>query len=77
MMIRLDARGNKVGVDASFSVTEEHLAFPVRTELGECDILIIYPRPDKNITQALKTNKTRTQLWNNLPKELAYENELN
>ncbi len=31
--IRLDARGNKEGVNAQFSVEEEQLAFPIRTEL--------------------------------------------
>ena len=33
MWIRLDARGNKEGVNASFSITDEQLAFPVRLEL--------------------------------------------
>jgi transglutaminase-like putative cysteine protease len=35
--VRVDARGNKPGVFAEFSVTEERLAFPVRPELGEVD----------------------------------------
>ena len=35
--IRLDARGNKENVHAQFSVDEEILAFPVRTEFGEID----------------------------------------
>ncbi len=33
--IRLDARGNKPGVDAQFSLEKEILAFPARPEFGE------------------------------------------
>ena len=32
--IRLDARGNKEGVNAQFSLDKEYLAFPVRPEKG-------------------------------------------
>lgn len=35
--IRLDARGNKEGVCAEFSLTEEKIAFPAREEFGEND----------------------------------------
>lgn len=35
--IRLDARGNKPGVDAQYSIDKEMLAFPVLPELGEVD----------------------------------------
>lgn len=41
--IRLDARGNKAGVNAQFSLETERLAFAVRPELGEEDGFIIYP----------------------------------
>ena len=68
--IRLDARGNKDGVDAQFSLEEEKLAFPIRTNLGEEDNYTIYPNPDKNVLFALTNNKTRFELWENLPKEL-------
>jgi len=70
--IRLDARGNKTGVNAQFSTETEQLAFSIRTELGEKDIPIVYPEPDINILEKLRVNKTRTELWNNLPTELAY-----
>ena len=68
--IRLDARGNKEGVDAQFSLDEEKLAFPIRTNLGEVDNYTIYPNPDKNVIFALTNNKTRFELWANLPQEL-------
>lgn len=35
--IRLDARGNKENVYADFSLEEEKLAFPIRSQLGEID----------------------------------------
>lgn len=70
--IRLDARGNKEGVNAQFSINEEQLAFPVRSEKGEEDGLIIYPDPDIKILEKLRNNKTRIELWDDLPTELAY-----
>lgn len=69
--IRLDARGNKEGVDAQFSLMDEKLAFPIREELGEEDDFSIYPKPDENILKALRENETMYDLWENLPKELA------
>jgi hypothetical protein len=68
--IRLDARGNKSGVNAQFSLNEEKLAFPIRPEKGEEDILTIFAVPDKNVIHALKENKDTEALWKNLPKEL-------
>lgn len=68
--IRLDARGNKEGVNAQFSVDEEKLAFPVRTELGESDGTIIYARPSENVISVLKNSKTLTELLYNLPTEV-------
>lgn len=68
--IRLDARGNKVGVNAQFSTDTEQLAFPVRPEKGEEDGFVIYPNPDKKILERLRKYKTRTELWDDLPTEL-------
>ena len=68
--IRLDARGNKDGVNAQFSLEREQLAFPIRPEKGEIDGFVIYPTPDKKIVKLLKKYKTRTELWNDLPTEL-------
>ena len=65
--IRLDARGNKLGVDSQFSLEEEKLAFPVRIERGEEDIPVIFARPDKNVIRALRMHKTFDSLWQNLP----------
>lgn len=70
--IRLDARGNKEGVNAQFSIETEQLAFPIRPEFGEADDFVVYPKPDEKILEKLRENKTRTELWNNLPTELEY-----
>ncbi len=43
--IRLDARGNKEGIDAQFSTEEEQLAFTIQEEFDEKDYPIIYTRP--------------------------------
>lgn len=74
--IRLDARGNKNGVNAQFSIEDEHLAFPIRPEMGEEDGFVVYPEPDIKILEKLRENRTRTELWDNLPTELARGYEL-
>ncbi|MCL1882922.1 MAG: transglutaminase-like domain-containing protein [Defluviitaleaceae bacterium] len=66
--IRLDARGNKPGVNAQFSLEEEKLAFTVRPEKGEEDIPEIFATPDKNVILALTENKNFKDLWQNLPR---------
>jgi len=70
--IRLDARGNKAGVDAQFSTDEEKLAFPVRKEMGEQDYPTIYTNPDPAIIRSLQENKTIQELMHNLPSKLVY-----
>ena len=69
--IRLDARGNKEGVNAQFSINEEQLAFPIRNEMGEEDNYIVYNNPDAKILEKLRVNRTRTEFWDNLPTELS------
>lgn len=73
--VRLDARGNKEGVNAQFSIDTEQLAFPIRPEKGEADSFVVYPKPDVKVIEKLKENETRTALWNNLPTELGYDNQ--
>lgn len=73
--IRLDARGNKNGVNAQFSVETEQLAYPIRPKMGEADNLMVYPDPDIKIVEKLRKIKTRTELWDNLPNELEYDRQ--
>ncbi|MDE7137676.1 MAG: transglutaminase-like domain-containing protein, partial [Ruminococcus sp.] len=72
--IRLDARGNKKSVNEKFSIESERLAFSIRSEMGESDNFMVYPDPDIKILEKLRKNRTRSELWNNLPNELAYNN---
>jgi transglutaminase-like putative cysteine protease len=69
--IRLDARGNKPGVNAQFSLEQEMPAFPISEELGEIDFPMIYAVPDANVVGRLTQYKTRDELWADLPRELA------
>lgn len=73
--IRLDARGNRNGIDAQFEIDEEQLAYPIRAEKGEEDGLIIYPSPDAKVLDQLKASQTRSKLWDNLPTELKYNSK--
>ena len=69
--IRLDARGNKPGVDAQFSLDHEQLAFAVRPALGEVDYLMIFADPDPNVINALTHYTEFNDLWANLPLSLS------
>lgn len=67
--VRLDPRGNKAGIDAQFSLNpdEEKTAFIARPEFGEEDFHTVYVNPAPEVIQALTENKTREELWKNLP----------
>ena len=71
--IRLDARGNKPGVNAQFSIDSEKLAFTIRPEKGEVDGSVIYADPDNEVVKTLQFNDSRSELWDNLPMKLGYE----
>lgn len=68
--IRLDARGNKDGIDAHFSPDCEQLAYPIRSEFGEADIPFIYADPADAVISRLREYGSRRELWNNLPTDL-------
>ena len=55
--IRLDARGNKENVHAEFSIEEEQLAFPVRSEFGEVDYRNNDPDLDERLVSILNNNE--------------------
>jgi hypothetical protein len=67
----LDARGNKPGVDAQFSLGEERLAFPARPEFGELDYPFNYPEPHPTITAALAAHDDCLEMYlHHLPTDL-------
>lgn len=69
--IRVDARGNKSGVNAIFDLEKEMLAFEVREELGEVDYLEVYTEPLPIIVHSLQISKSVSALKANLPQDIS------
>ena len=63
---RVDARGNRDGVDARFTPPLERLAFPVATA-GEADLPEIFADPLSVVVEALRAHETADALWEALP----------
>lgn len=63
---RIDARGNKEGVNAQFTPPIEHLAFPIRIQ-GEVDLPEIWSEPLNVVTDSLEFNTSFLQVSENLP----------
>lgn len=63
---RIDARGNKAGVNASFCPPIEQLAFPIRTE-GEADLPEIWAEPLTEVISVLENHATYQDVAENLP----------
>lgn len=69
--IRLDARGNKEGVQSEFSLHEEKLAFSVNTSLGEIDYDTIFVKPnEKTMNTLLRCDDALTMYMEHLPDAL-------
>ncbi len=69
--IRLDARGNKPGVQAEFSIEAERLAYTVQPALGEIDYPTIYAQPHPRVVKALKEQSNCLELCQHfLPDQL-------
>ncbi|MGO4697302.1 transglutaminase family protein [Paenibacillus sp. 2TAB26] len=69
--VRFDARGNKAGIAAEFSLTEEKLAFPIRQQYNEIDYLEIYKQPNSKTIQVLKQSTNAIHMYlNGLPSVL-------
>lgn len=69
--IRLDARGNKEGINAQFSIEKEQLAFSVRTFYDEKDYPIIYKEPAPITMDTLSNNTNCLEMYMHyLPTEL-------
>jgi len=63
---RVDARGNRPGIDAQFCPPKEQLAYPI-VHPGEADLPEIWPDPLPVVVDALKSYKTAESLWECLP----------
>lgn len=62
---RIDARGNKSGVDAQFTPPHEKLAFELSE--GEYDLPNLYAEPLDVVVEALKTHKNYTEMVGHFP----------
>lgn len=63
---RIDARGNKPGVDARFSPPQEQLAFPLKNQ-GETDLPEIWPEPLPVVISAMQKASSVDELAAHLP----------
>ncbi|UYY98321.1 transglutaminase family protein [Peribacillus frigoritolerans] len=69
--VRLDARGNKKGIDAQFSIDEEKLAFPTHEELDEKDYPLIYVKPHPKTIAVLEEHSDALEMYkHHLPESL-------
>ena len=64
--LRLDARGNKPGVNALFAPPEEHLAFAL-VHPGETDLPGLYAEPLPLVAESLRTAESWQSLLADLP----------
>ena len=63
---RVDARGNKEGVNAQFSAPQERLAFKTQFP-GEADFQSILAEPLQIVVQALQAQAKWDEMLRNLP----------
>lgn len=63
---RIDARGNKKGIEAQFTPPQEKLAYKIHFP-EEVDCQTIFSQPLKVVVTALQSNKTWDQMLDNLP----------
>ncbi|MDH5218073.1 MAG: transglutaminase family protein [Gammaproteobacteria bacterium] len=63
---RIDARGNKEGINAQFQPPQEQLAFPVNLA-NEADLPEIWTAPLPVVVSVLETSKTYSEVYDRLP----------
>ncbi|MFS0868736.1 transglutaminase-like domain-containing protein [Paenibacillus xylanilyticus] len=69
--IRLDARGNKPGIQAEFSLNGEKLAFKIRKEYDEAEYVTIFKSPNMKTIETLKNNTDCINMYlHGLPDQL-------
>lgn len=65
--VRVDPRGNRAGIDARFEPPAEHLAFPVRPELGEVDAPGVWAEPWRCVVGVLRAHGSVAEALPHLP----------
>ena len=71
---RVDARGNKDGVNAQFTPPVEKLAFEIQEE-NEGDFERIFVEPLEEVTKALQCNADYKAMTQNFPDRILYEDD--
>ncbi|MGD1856343.1 MAG: transglutaminase family protein [Leptolyngbyaceae cyanobacterium] len=71
---RIDARGNKQGIDAQFAPPQERLAYTPQLA-GEVDFPTILAKPLQVVVEALQTQATWDDMLRNMP-DIALESSL-
>jgi transglutaminase-like putative cysteine protease len=66
---RMDARGNRPGIDAQFCPPQERLAF--ETGPGECEFETIFAEPLPEVVEALRSDRTLESFSAHLPDRCA------
>ncbi|VVM35261.1 transglutaminase family protein [Terribacillus sp. AE2B 122] len=61
--IRLDARGNKPGIQSEFSLHDEQLAFRMNEQFDELDYPIIYTKPNVKTIRVLESSKNALDMY--------------
>lgn len=61
--IRLDARGNKPGIQSEFSLHDEQLAFRINEQFDELDYPIIYTKPNVKTIRVLESSKNALDMY--------------
>jgi len=68
--LQLDARGNKPGLDAQFSIDPPRLAVTADPARGEWVYPKIYTRPAQVVVDLLSRNKSLARIADHIPEEL-------
>jgi transglutaminase-like putative cysteine protease len=71
--IRVDSRGNKVGVNAQFSIEREQLAFSVNPACGEFTCSTVFAEPLPSVVDCLTRAATVVELMASLPSTIDEE----
>ena len=65
--VRLDPRGNRMGIDSQFSLHEERLAYTINTDAGEVDYPYVYRHPLSSVIQSMQNSKDCHELFYQRP----------
>lgn len=71
--IRLDARGNKEGINAQFNLEQEQLAFLVRNDIGEVDYKVVYANPTDKLMKVLEESTDSLYMYLNCLPDTIYD----